>query len=44
MFRDHEEDALPAIGPELLLGLGKRVIADALTDPIVSQDLSNRIA
>ena len=32
MFRDDEEDALPAIGPELLLGLGKRVISDALIE------------
>ena len=41
MFRDPEEDALPAIGPELLLGLGKRVISDALSERPVHPSASN---
>jgi hypothetical protein len=41
VFRDDEEDALPAIGPELLLGLGKRVISDALGERPVRPSTSN---
>jgi hypothetical protein len=41
MFRDNEENAHPAIGPELLLGLGKRAISDAPSERPVDASTSN---
>jgi hypothetical protein len=41
VFCDDEEDALPAIGPELLLSLVKRVISDALSERLVHPGTSN---